>query len=76
MKAVVVETYDSIGRYRAKDGGGTIDTRIEQLSRSKEHLGRLVVDVTRIMAEKSDGTCQAEPVRTEPVPAAPVGKAG
>jgi hypothetical protein len=23
------ETYDSIGRYRAKDGGGTIDTRIE-----------------------------------------------
>ncbi|TQM80357.1 DNA-binding transcriptional MerR regulator [Saccharothrix saharensis] len=45
----------------------SIDTRIEQLSRSKEHLGRLVVDVTRIMAEKSDGACQVEPVRAEPV---------
>ncbi|MCE6997720.1 MerR family transcriptional regulator [Saccharothrix sp. S26] len=40
----------------------SIDTRIEQLTRSKEHLGRLVVDVTRIMAEKSGGTCRAEPV--------------
>lgn len=40
----------------------SIDTRIEQLTRSKAHLGRLVADVTRIMAEKAGRTCQDEPV--------------
>ncbi len=39
----------------------SIDTRIEQLTRSKTHLTRLVGDVTRIMAEKGDGKCVAEP---------------
>ncbi|PSL56458.1 DNA-binding transcriptional MerR regulator [Saccharothrix carnea] len=40
----------------------SIDSRIEQLTRSKEHLGKLVADVTRIMAEKGDGRCRVEPV--------------
>ncbi|MEU4742171.1 MerR family transcriptional regulator [Actinosynnema sp. NPDC023658] len=30
----------------------SVDARIEQLTRTKDHLSRLVVDVTRIMREK------------------------
>jgi DNA-binding transcriptional MerR regulator len=40
----------------------SIDTRIEQLTRSKAHLSRLVDDVARIMADKAGGTCRVEPV--------------
>ncbi|MEV8440400.1 MerR family transcriptional regulator [Actinosynnema sp. NPDC051121] len=40
----------------------SIDTRIEQLARSKAHLSRLVEDVARIMADKAGGACQEEPV--------------
>ncbi|MFD0202779.1 MULTISPECIES: MerR family transcriptional regulator [Saccharothrix] len=40
----------------------SVETRIEQLTRSKQHLTRLIADVTRVMAEKSDGKCRVEPV--------------
>lgn len=39
----------------------SIDTRIEQLSRSKVHLAKLVEDVTLRMARKNDPTCRVEP---------------
>ena len=47
----------------------SVDTRIGQLTRTKEHLTRLIGDVTRIMAEKK---CAVEPVAA----VEPVGKAG
>lgn len=40
----------------------SVEGRIGQLVRTKEHLARLVDDVTRIMAEKTDATCEFEPV--------------
>ena len=40
----------------------SVEGRIEQLTRTKEHLARLVGDVTRIMAEKTDAKCELEPV--------------
>ncbi|KOX20261.1 hypothetical protein ADK67_30455 [Saccharothrix sp. NRRL B-16348] len=40
----------------------SVDTRLDQLARTKEHLARLVDDVTRIMAEKTGAKCAVEPV--------------
>ncbi|MCC8244743.1 MerR family transcriptional regulator [Saccharothrix luteola] len=40
----------------------SVEGRIGQLVRTKEHLARLVDDVTRIMAEKTGATCEFEPV--------------
>ncbi|MER5266705.1 MerR family transcriptional regulator [Actinosynnema sp. NPDC002837] len=41
----------------------SVEGRIEQLARTKEHLTRLVGDVSRIMAEKADARCESEPVQ-------------